>query len=227
MNSMLLFHGSEQIIKEPKLILGKENNDYGKGFYCTEQEELAKEWACKNNKNGFVNKYEINITDLRILNLSDSKYNVLNWIALLLKYRTFRLSSPIAIDSRDYLINHFSIKTKDYDIIIGYRANDSYFQYAQSFVENTLPLRGLRQALFLGQLGMQTVLVSEKAFKKLRFISAETVDCSIYYPIFVNRDKTARETYKNEISKSKSYRDDIFALDILREEMKNDDSRLQ
>ena len=37
----------------------------------------------------------------------------------------------------------------------------------------------------------------------------------------------ATPTYRKEIKKTKSYRDDIFVLDILREEMSNDDPRIQ
>lgn len=40
-----LYHGSEQIIESPTFGLGKQNNDFGLGFYCTESEELAKEWG--------------------------------------------------------------------------------------------------------------------------------------------------------------------------------------
>ena len=43
---MILFHGSPVIVKEPSLEKGKPYNDYGRGFYCTEHVELAKEWAC-------------------------------------------------------------------------------------------------------------------------------------------------------------------------------------
>ena len=175
MEKIILFHGSNQIVETPKLSLGKIHNDYGQGFYCTRLEEMAKEWACKNQKDGFVNRYELDINGLRVLNLSDGNHTVLNWIAILLKNRTFRLRSPLAIDARTYLIDHFAIDTTAYDIIIGYRANDSYFQYAESFVENTLPLRSLNRALTLGKLGLQTVLVSEKAFKQIRFIDPRTV----------------------------------------------------
>lgn len=227
MKEVELYHGSNQIIETPKLSLGKNNNDYGQGFYCTEQIEIAKEWACKNNQNGFINKYKINFNTLKILNLSDNHHNVLNWIALLLKNRTFRLNSNIAINSREYLIENFAVDTKNFDIIIGYRADDSYFQYAESFIENTLPLRALNQALYLGKLGLQTVLVSEKAFDKIRFVKAEAVDKSIYYPKFIYRDNKARTTYKEEIAKSKLLQEDIFMVDILREGIKADDPRIQ
>ena len=46
-NRIVLYHGSEQIIEEPTFGKGKQNNDFGLGFYCTESEELAKEWASK------------------------------------------------------------------------------------------------------------------------------------------------------------------------------------
>ena len=224
---LTLLHGSSQIVEKPELARGKEYNDYGRGFYCTQDEDLAREWACKNGTDGFVNRYELDTDGLQTLDLSDGAHTVLDWIALLLKYRTFRLSSSIAMDARTYLIDHFAPDVSQVDLIVGYRADDSYFQFAQSFVENTLPLRALGQALRLGNLGVQTALVSEKAFARIRFMGAEATDKNIYYPKFLNRDIKARDTYKNEIKKSASYKDDIFVLDILREEMANDDPRIQ
>lgn len=227
MDKIILLHGSNQVIESPELLQGNIHNDYGRGFYCTRLEEMAMEWACKNQKDGFVNRYALDLEGLRILNLSDGTHSVLNWIAILLKNRTFRLRSPIAMDAREYLIEHFAIDTTAYDIIIGYRADDSYFQYAESFVENTLPLRSLNRALTLGKLGLQTVLVSEKAFRQLEFIEAKPVDKTVYYPKFLERDTTARQKYSTEIAGSRAYRNDIFVLDILREEMTDNDPRIQ
>lgn len=227
MSKIILFHGSNQVIEAPELAKGKLNNDYGQGFYCTAIEEMAKEWACKNQNDGFVNRYELEAESLRILNLSDGKHSVLNWIAILLKNRVFRLRTPLAINARSYIIEHYYPDTNGYDIIIGYRADDSYFQYAESFVENALPLRSLSRALTLGKLGLQTVLVSEKAFGQLCFLGADPVDKTVYYPRFLERDLSARKAYSEEIAKEKSLLDDIFVLDILREEMKNDDPRIQ
>lgn len=63
---MKLFHGSENIIKEPLYGYVKVNNDYGKGFYLTKNIELAKEWACSEKKNGYVNEYELDIKKLKV-----------------------------------------------------------------------------------------------------------------------------------------------------------------
>ena len=227
MSTIKLLHGTDHIIERPDYSTGNPHNDYGKGFYCTEDDEMAHEWACKNNTDGFVNIYDFNTGNLRALNLSDGNHNILNWIALLLKYRTFDISSEIALDAKDYIINNYSVDLANYDYVIGYRANDSYFRYAESFISNTLPLRSLNRALRLGKLGLQTVLISEKSFGQLHFTDAYSADKNIYYPKFLVRDTNARDTYRNEIKKGKSYRDDIFVMDILREEMKNDDPRIQ
>ena len=61
----------------------------------------------------------------------------------------------------------------------------------------------------------------------MKFEEAELADKTVYYPKFIARDSGARETYRNEIRRGRSYKDDIFILDILREEMRNDDSRIQ
>ena len=227
MGIITLLHGSDHIIEVPDISIGNEKNDYGKGFYCTRVDEMAREWACKKNTEGFVNRYEFNMDGLSVLDLLDGQHSVLNWIALLLQHRTFKLNTEIALDARDYIIKHYSISLDDFDVVIGYRADDSYFQYAESFVSNALPLRSLNQALRLGKLGEQTVVISQTGFDRLRFAGADTVDKSIYYPKFKVRDSDARETYRKEIKRSKSYRDDLFVMDILREEMSNDDPRIQ
>ncbi len=227
MSVIQLLHGSDHIIEVPDIRLGNCHNDYGRGFYCTRTHEMAREWACKKNTDGFVNVYDFDTEGLRVLNLLDGSHSVLNWIALLLQNRTFQLSSELALDAREYLIAHYAIDLSDYDVVIGYRADDSYFQYAESFVTNALPLTLLNRALRLGKLGEQTVIRSGTAFARLRFTEGYAVDKTIYYPKFLNRDSTARETYRSELRGRKTYRDDIFVLDILREEMANDDPRIQ
>lgn len=56
---MELWHGSQKIIETPQIGLGKVHNDYGQGFYCTESLNLAREWACSRDADGFSNRYEL------------------------------------------------------------------------------------------------------------------------------------------------------------------------
>ena len=73
MSKLVIYHGSTNIIEKPIFGMGKEYNDYGQGFYCTENLELAKEWACGEEIDGYANKYEIETNGLKILNLSSSE----------------------------------------------------------------------------------------------------------------------------------------------------------
>ena len=49
-------------------------------------------------------------------------------------------------------MDNFLPDYKSYDIIKGYRADDSYFSYARDFISNTLSLEDLKQAMMLGKL---------------------------------------------------------------------------
>lgn len=41
---MRIYHGSKDKIEKPLYGKGKLHNDYGQGFYCTQDIEMAKEW---------------------------------------------------------------------------------------------------------------------------------------------------------------------------------------
>ncbi len=223
---MILFHGSEKIIENPVYGKGNLRNDYGRGFYCTESEELAKEWACSNNKNGFANKYELNLEGLNVLYLNSEEYNILNWLAILTKNRTYWENSTISEAAKKYIAENFMIDTTGYDVIIGYRADDSYFSFARDFVSGTISYRQLSEAMKLGELGEQVVLVSKKAFENIRFISNSPADVQIYYARKKERDSQARKKYR-ETKNMENLKDELFIIDIIREGMKQNDSRLR
>ena len=224
MSKLVIYHGSKDIIEKPYYHDGRSKNDYGFGFYCTESLELAKEWSCSNNENnGFANKYSINLSGLKILDLTDKRYSILNWIAILLKFRIFDLSDDISIQAKEYLLKNCYIDVNNYDIVIGFRADDSYFSFARDFVNNTIPVRKLSQAMELGQLGKQVVIVSELAFSKLHFEGFETADRLEYFIKRKARDEKAREDYLKGTRKSATLTNDIFVVDIIRKGLKDGD----
>lgn len=218
-NELIIYHGSVSIIKEPKYGIGKTYNDYGLGFYCTESINLAKEWAVTSDRNGFANKYILDVSDLKILDLSKTG-NVLHWITILLKNRIFTLKSAIARSGKEYLIEHFSLPIDDYDVIKGYRADDSYFSYANGFLNNTISNRQLKEALKLGKLGEQIVLISKKAFTKITFAGYEEAESKIYYPLRKIRNEKANNDYLNR--KFNIQEDDLFLFDIMKGIKEND-----
>ena len=109
MSEQILLHGSDHIIEKPVFNGSKRTNDYGYGFYTTESIELAKEWACSDNRDGFANIYEFDITGLNVLQLNSSEYNILNWLATLVKYRSYWQNSSISENAKNYLQDNFSV----------------------------------------------------------------------------------------------------------------------
>lgn len=225
MSKLILYHGSPNIVENPAYGKGKRYNDYGRGFYCTEQLELAKEWACTEDIDGYANKYVIETEGLRILNLSSDEYTILHWLALLMAHRKLRLSTPVMRRGTAWLQEHFLVDVEAYDAIIGYRADDSYFSFARAFVNNEISLKQLSRAMKLGKLGEQFVLKTQKAFDAIRFESYEMADNKIYYARRKARDDEARATYLLGLETEDI--DGIYMRDIIREEMKADDTRLQ
>ena len=98
-----LWHGSSRVIKHPEYGLGKPNNDYGRGFYCTRSVELAKEWACAGLDDGFANRYTLATNGLTFLDLSQLPYTILNWLALLVENRRFQPTTTVAAQGIEYL----------------------------------------------------------------------------------------------------------------------------
>ena len=225
-NELTIYHGSNKIIERPLFGAGNPNNDYGLGFYCTETLDLAKEWACSAETDGYANKYSLNTDGLKILSLTSGEYNILNWLAILLENRKFRLSRDIALEAKEYIFENFLIDYKNYDIIKGYRADDSYFSFANAFLNSTISISQLEKAMVLGKLGEQIVAVSKKAFDALSFEEAIPAENEIYFPKKLARDNLAREEFRKEKKKG-SVLTEKYILDIIREGWKNDDDRLQ
>ena len=221
-----LYHGSQYVIKKPVYGEGNPRNDYGLGFYCTREIELAKEWACTEENSGYANQYEIDISNLSVVQLSSEDFNILNWIAILLNNRNFRISNDVASEGKRYLLENFLPDVRDADVIIGYRANDSYFSFANAFLNNTLSLAQLEKAMYLGKLGVQTMLKSKASFECIEFIRSEIADREIYYPKRSTRDMDARAAFKKE-RESQRVANSIYLMDILRERWRNDDTRLR
>ena len=106
-----------------------------------------------------------------------------------LENREFDTYSALAYEAKEYLLNNFRINYSEYDIIIGYRADASYFSFAKDFINGTISYRQLTIAMYLGKLGQQFVLKSKKAFDKLTFIRAEVASNYEWFEKKMNRNK--------------------------------------
>lgn len=218
-----IYHGSKQIVEVPTFGAGRKNNDFGLGFYCTESLELAKEWAVSSLQNGFANRYTLDTEYLNILNLNTPEYTILNWMAVLVEHRLFSIKTPVARRAKQYLIEHFGINVNAYDLITGYRADDSYFDYAEAFLNNAITLEQLSMAMQLGRLGEQTVIKSKFAFSKIRFEGFEAAEKDRYYVLRKARDNEANKAYLDILDEDS---DGLYIQDIIRGSVSNDDPRI-
>ena len=218
-----LYHGSEQLVEEPTFGKGRVNNDFGLGFYCTESEDLAKEWAVSSLRNGFANRYTLDTEYLNILNLNSPDYTILNWIAVLVEHRLFSIKTPVARRAKRYLIDQFGVNVNAYDLITGYRADDSYFDYAESFLNNGISVEQLARAMRLGKLGEQIVIKSQFAFSRLRYEGFDVAEKEKYYVLRKARDNEANRTYLDMLEEES---DGLYIQDIMRGGIRNDDPRI-
>lgn len=226
MNALTIYEGSSSIVKKPIYGKGVRHNDYGLGFYCTESLDLAKEWAVKENRDGCVNKYVLDLSGLRVLDLSDKGFTTLHWIAILVQNRIFNTAHDVSKEGKRYLINHFVLPIENYDVIKGYRADDCYFLYAANFLNNALTLQRLSTALRLGNLGEQIVLKSQKAFNQLRFSGYEIAESATYFPLRQKRNQDAIAKFLS--SRNDPFEPDgLYLSDIIRGGIKPNDPRLQ
>ena len=225
MQAFVIYHGSESVIGTPVYGAGNPHNDYGIGFYCTEERNMAAEWACKTPAGGYVNRYELDAEGFDILRLTDPSFHILNWLAVLLENRIFPLANPLPREARQYILETFLPDYKNRDVIIGYRADDSYFSFARAFLNNTISLSQLSSAMRLGRLGEQVVIKSRKAFSRIAYSGSEFVPGTIWYPRRIARDTAARDAFR-DLSAGGKASDAVYMLDILREKWRNDDERL-
>lgn len=222
----IIYHGSENIIERPAYGAGKLYNDYGKGFYCTENPAMAKEWCVSRDQDGYANQYEIDCQDFKIIDLNNPRYCILHWLAVLFENREFDAPGGLAMAAQTYLREYFSVDYSDCDVMIGYRADDSCFSFAQDFLDGTISYRQLNRALHLGKLGQQFVLKSERAFERVRFLGYERASCKIWFAKKQMREKMARYGFL-DMEHRKQEGGELYITQILEEKMKPDDMRLR
>ena len=167
---ILVYHGSDHIIQTPVYLGGRDDNDYGNGFYTTEYEDCAKSWAVLNGdpSHSIVNKYELALDGLNVLNLAD--FGVLAWIAEVVSNRGTSQEATEILGKR--LVEMYKVDTSLYDIIKGYRADDSYTQVIEAFLLNQINIVEVDRLFYKGSLGNQIFLKSEKAFSQIKWLGS-------------------------------------------------------
>jgi hypothetical protein len=130
---MIVYHGSNKIVKNPDISFSKPFLDFGKGFYVTDFQKQAEKWASRKamryGGEGFVNSFEMQ-DDLSAYKVLKFENEDENWLEFVCECRR---------GSESY---------KNYDIIAGKVANDDVFKtvnmYFQGFWDKQRALEELR-----------------------------------------------------------------------------------
>lgn len=167
-SKVILYHGSNKVVTKPIYMGGYELNDYGKGFYTTTIREKAEEWALIKSGESIINTYKLDANGLKICDLDN--FGPLAWIAEVIANRGI---GELQKD-RNYVarmrkfITRYKINTNGYDIIYGYRADDSYFGIVSAFLRNVITVDEVVEYFYKGKLGKQVFVKSRPAFGRMK-----------------------------------------------------------
>lgn len=146
----LVYHGSNTVVEHPSLLFGRDDADFGLGFYVTTDFEMAEKWACR-KKIPIVNVYEFDTSSLSLLTLNIDA----EWLNFVIANRN-GYEPPI--------------ETNGFDIIIGATADDKMFatmeQYEEGLISETIAIK----ALNCMKIGNQMCLRTNKCFDNLTFL---------------------------------------------------------
>lgn len=219
-----IYHGSAQILRTPRFGSGTAGNDYGLGFYCTEDPSLAGEWAVGRGTDGFINRYTIETNGLHIINLNSPEFCILHWLAVLMNFREFDACTSGVYQAREYIRSNFAVDYQNCDGIIGFRADNSNFLFAQSFLDGEISYRQFNDAVRMSGTGRQFVIKSNRAFDRMLFYGYTVAHSRDYYPAGSSRDRIAMQRYATVLAKGSG---GLYVSQIVDEEIKSYDPRLK
>lgn len=158
---MILYHGSLQVVAEPRILVPNRTLDYGPGFYTTTSKEQAADWVKRNlrkGQKGYVNVYEF-------IESSPDKLSIL------------RFGNPPGDDWVDFVHNNRTVPdfTHTFDIVFGPVANDRVYASFALYEARLLNKSELIAELKTYRLQDQMLFHTDEALAHLRFIEAEEV----------------------------------------------------
>jgi len=218
MGMLRLYHGSQNADVRPEFGLGEERHDFGKGFYLTDAPELAGEWSVyrPNSSDGWVHAFDLDGSGLKVFDFRTE--SVFAWVAELMKHRdadesaAYRRRAPLFIEK-------FGVDTGDCDVLVGWRADASYFYIVKAFVRGEVDADCLPDLLRLGDFGIQYVVKSPAAYAQLTPLPQlrQPVSFDVRHVAYEVRDGEARRKMHELIGDPSFNRLGRLFADLVRE----------
>ncbi|MCD7774153.1 MAG: DUF3990 domain-containing protein [Clostridiales bacterium] len=158
---MVLYHGSNVIVKNPRIIRSKRLLDFGTGFYLTTDYEQAKKWSLRTaDRRGFgipsVSVFTVDEDELKKLNVLSFSEASTEW----LDYISENRKTPFLKDA--------------YDVVVGPVANDQAIRTINNFLNGYLTENMAIQLLLPQKLKDQYAFKTELSLNVLHFKEAVT-----------------------------------------------------
>ena len=158
---MILYHGSDVVVTNPKLLSTEKGKDFGIAFYLTpikdQAERMAKRKAKQNKTNSsFVSVFE---WDEKTANLSYKRFDNpdAEWLDMIINCRT------------DAKYKH------GYDIVEGKIADDSVGETILFVVEGIIKKEDALERLKFQKINSQIAFCSERSLESIRFVESYEV----------------------------------------------------
>lgn len=160
---MIVYHGSDTVVDNPKILEAKRPLDFGGGFYVTTSKEQAEKWAIKvayrnANNHRCINRYEFDIEKAKAE----------------LKVICFAIADEKWLDF--ICTNRLGIGTGDYDIVIGPVADDKVYRVVVEYENGDTDKETALKKLKTEQLCDQILFHTKKALEYLKYIETEVMD---------------------------------------------------
>lgn len=144
---MELFHGSNIVVGEPKILINGFYKDFGYGFYCTNIEKQACRWALTKRNNHIVNIYSfIKNTELNIKSFDKMTDEWLEFV----------------VDCRRG-------KEHNYDIVEGPMADDTIWDYIEDYVRGDISKAAFWELVKFKYPTHQIVFCTDRAIAALKY----------------------------------------------------------
>lgn len=150
MADIQVYHGSDCIVKNPALSYGREDADFGIGFYVTTDLEMAEKWAAR-RRNSIINVYRMNPDHLNGLEFELNK----GWLDFVVQNRSGH--------------KRVEMNLTDIDYIKGATADDRLFAVVEQYEGDLLDADTAIKAMNAMKIGEQLALISEAGIRELKF----------------------------------------------------------
>ncbi len=145
-----LWHGGSSIVRVPDLSIGRDDVDFGRGFYLTEKYDMSAKWACR-KATSICNEYTLSLEGLSVY-----KFKLdYEWLQFVVANRN---------------LGEIPVEYSQYDVLIGAIADDKLFATIDLYEDGLISFENAVKVLNCMDYGEQYVLKSENALKNLEHV---------------------------------------------------------